>query len=71
MLILRVRDPGRPRIFRTPWPWVVGLLAIGGCIYLFVSLPTATIVRFFIWNGLGLLAYAFYGRRRAALAASA
>jgi len=70
MMILRKRDPARPRVFRTPWPWVVGPLAILGCLYLFLSLPGATIVRFFIWNGLGLLAYAFYGRRRAALAAA-
>jgi APA family basic amino acid/polyamine antiporter len=70
MMILRVRDPARPRVFRTPWPWVVGPLAIVGCLYLFLSLPGDTIVRFFIWNALGLLAYVFYGRRRAALAAA-
>jgi hypothetical protein len=71
MMILRKRDPDRPRVFRTPWPWVVGPLAIVGCLYLFLSLPGATIARFFIWNGLGLLAYVFYGRHRAALAAAA
>jgi basic amino acid/polyamine antiporter, APA family len=70
MMILRVRDPARPRVFRTPWPWVIGPLAIIGCLYLFLSLPGATIARFFIWNAIGLLAYWFYGRRRAALAAA-
>lgn len=70
MMILRVRDPSRPRIFRTPVWWLVGLLAIAGCLYLFVNLPMATIVRFFIWNAIGLLAYLVWGRHRAALAAA-
>jgi basic amino acid/polyamine antiporter, APA family len=71
MMILRVRDPSRPRIFRTPWPWVVGPLTIIGCVYLFISLPVGTIVRFFIWNAIGLAAYFLWGRHRAALAAAA
>ncbi len=26
MLVLRVRDPNRPRVFRTPLPWIIGAL---------------------------------------------
>src|SRR6478672_2609113 len=34
MLVLRKRDPQRPRTFRAPLAWVVGPVAILGCIYL-------------------------------------
>jgi len=61
MLVLRVRDPNRPRIFRTPLPWVVGPVCILGCLYLAWSLPTRTQIWFFEWNGAGLLVYFLYG----------
>lgn len=68
VLALRVREPARPRVFATPWPWVVGPLAIAGCIYLFVSLPPATRNRFFIWNAIGIVVYLLYGRVASLLA---
>jgi len=34
-----------------------------GCIYLLISLPEKTLVRFVIWNAIGLAAYFLYGRR--------
>ena len=39
LLVLRKRDPARKRVFRTPLAWVVGPIAILGCLYLFWSLP--------------------------------
>jgi APA family basic amino acid/polyamine antiporter len=63
LMILRRRFPELPRLFRCPAPYVVGTLAILGCIYLFVSLPTSTMVRFFLWNVIGLVIYFAYGRR--------
>ncbi|WP_422516006.1 amino acid permease [Sphingomonas sp. 3-13AW] len=63
LMILRRRFPDLPRLFRCPAPYVVGTLAILGCIYLFVSLPTSTMVRFFLWNVVGLVIYFAYGRR--------
>jgi APA family basic amino acid/polyamine antiporter len=63
LMILRRRFPDLPRLFRCPAPYVVGTLAILGCIYLFVSLPTSTMVRFFLWNVIGLVIYFAYGRR--------
>ena len=57
VMALRVSDPTRARVFRMPLVWLVGPLAVVGCIYLFVSLPTITIVRFFIWNAVGIAVY--------------
>jgi APA family basic amino acid/polyamine antiporter len=68
MMVLRRRAPHVQRIFRCPQPYVVGTLAILGCLYLMISLPEKTLVRFVIWNAIGLVAYALYGRRRSVLA---
>ncbi|MGV3729536.1 MAG: amino acid permease [Sphingopyxis sp.] len=65
MLIMRRRAPDAPRTFRTPLPWVVGLGAIGGCMYLFFSLPAQTQFWFLIWNIAGLAVYFLYARRHA------
>ena len=64
MMVLRRRAPDAKRLFRCPAPFVVGTLAILGCIYLLCSLPSATIVRFLIWNAIGLAIYFAYGRWR-------
>jgi APA family basic amino acid/polyamine antiporter len=64
MLILRRREPGRKRIFRSPFAWVVGPVAILGCLYLFWSLPGMTRLFFLIWNILGLALYLWIGRRQ-------
>ncbi len=68
LLVLRVRDPDRPRVFRTPLAWVVAPLAIAGCLYLFASLAPLTQKAFLIWNALGVVVYLLYGRRSSALA---
>jgi APA family basic amino acid/polyamine antiporter len=67
LLVLRRRDPGRPRVFRTPLAWVVGPLAILGCLYLFASLPRMTQWWFLLWNAIGVVAYFAYGRRNSLL----
>jgi APA family basic amino acid/polyamine antiporter len=71
MLVLRVRDPNRPRVFRTPLPWLVGSICILGCLYLAWSLPTRTQIWFFEWNGAGLVVYFLYGIRASRLAKAA
>ncbi|HEV7714544.1 MAG TPA: amino acid permease [Steroidobacteraceae bacterium] len=68
MLTLRVREPNRPRVFRAPWPWVVGIVGIPGCIYLFMSLTQFTRTCFFIWNAVGLVVYFLYSIRASRLA---
>ena len=67
LLVLRRRDPARPRLFRTPLAWVVGPVAILGCLYLFWSLPHTTQKWFLVWNAIGVIAYLAYGRRSSLL----
>jgi APA family basic amino acid/polyamine antiporter len=68
MLVLRKRDPQRPRVFRAPLAWVIGPVAILGCAYLFSSLPTKTQLWCVVWNAFGLLVYLAYARRNSVLA---
>jgi len=64
LLALRLREPDRPRIYRTPLAWLVGPAAIAGCLYLFWNLQTKTKLFFVAWNGLGLLVYALWRTTR-------
>jgi APA family basic amino acid/polyamine antiporter len=68
LMILRRTAPDATRLFRSPAPYLVGTLAILGCLYLLFSLPTTTIVRFLIWNLIGLGIYFAYGRRHSLMA---
>ena len=68
VMILRVTQRARARSFRTPFVWVVGPLALIGCVILFALLPWITIVVFVGWALLGIMVYALYGYRRSALA---
>ncbi len=64
MMILRRTRPDLPRVFRCPAPYLVGTLAILGCIYLIASLPGLTLLRFLIWNLIGIAVYFAYSRSR-------
>jgi APA family basic amino acid/polyamine antiporter len=64
MMVLRRTAPDVKRLFRCPAPFVVGTLAILGCTYLIFSLATHTLIRFAVWNAVGLLIYFAYGRLR-------
>ncbi len=68
VMILRKTNPDRKRPFRTPFVWLVGPLALGGCLVLFALLPLSAILVFFGWAVFGLLVYALYGYRRSAFA---
>ena len=65
MLVLRRREPGAERKFRTPLPWLVGPVGILGCLYLFISLPNRTQIFFVTAQVIGLVLYAIYGSRAA------
>ncbi len=66
LMILRVREPNRPRPFRAPFGFVVAILAILGCLYLFFSLPAATQIRFFVWMAAGVAVYFIFARKKTA-----
>ena len=68
MMILRLGRPDLPRPFRTPVWWLVGPLAIAGCLYLFWSLPALTRWLFLGWNLVGLVVYLAWSRRHSVLA---
>lgn len=68
MMVLRLRRPELERPFRTPLWWLVGPLAVAGCLYLFVSLPRITHLWFAGVTVFGLLVYLVYGRTRSRLA---
>jgi basic amino acid/polyamine antiporter, APA family len=68
MLVLRRRAPDAPRRFRAPAAWLVGPVAILGCLYLFFSLPSQTQFWFLLWNLAGVAIYFLYARRGAAAA---
>ena len=68
LLVLRKRDPQRPRVFRAPLAWLIGPVAILGCVYLFSSLPAKTQLWCLLWNAFGLLVYLLYARRNSLLA---
>lgn len=69
LLVLRRRAPDLPRPFRVRAVWVVGLGTIGGCLYLFWSLPVETRLSCLAWNLIGLAIYIFYGRHRSVIGA--
>lgn len=70
MLVLRVREPALARTFRAPLAWLIGPLAIAGCLYLFTSLQARTRAYFFIWNAIGIAVYFLYSVRNSRLARS-
>ena len=71
ILILRRREPDRPRRFRVPFVPFVPLLGIGMCLFLMAGLPGVTWVRFLLWLLAGLVLYFVYGARRSRLATAA
>jgi len=68
MMVLRRTRPDLKRVFKCPAPYLVGTLAILGCLYLLSSLPTNTILRFLAWNAIGLVVYFAYSRARSVAA---
>lgn len=67
ILVLRWREPDRPRPFKTPWlPWIP-LLGVGACLWLMLGLPATAWRRFGVWLIVGIAFYAAYGIRRSRL----
>jgi APA family basic amino acid/polyamine antiporter len=67
ILVLRVREPDRPRTFRVPFSPVTPVLGIAMCVFLMARLPGLTWIRFGLWLLVGLVLYFTYGRRQSRL----
>jgi APA family basic amino acid/polyamine antiporter len=68
VLILRYREPERPRSFRTPFGPVFPVLSIIFCIVLMMGLEVMTWMAFFAWLVIGLVIYFLYSRHRSEFA---
>ena len=68
VMILRKKDPNRPRPFRTPALFIVAPLSIAGCLLLFVNLNNESKLLFVSWTVLGLVIYFLYGYRNSNVA---
>jgi APA family basic amino acid/polyamine antiporter len=68
VIVLRRTRPDLHRAFRAPWvPWLP-IAAIIACLWLMLNLTALTWIRFLVWMAIGLVIYAFYGRRHSAVA---
>ena len=64
VMILRKVEPNRNRPFKTPLIWIVGPLAMAGCVLLFFSLGWNPTIKYFcIWAVTGLIVYFAFSRR--------
>src|SRR5450755_4126080 len=70
VLILRYREPNRPRAFRAPGGPLAPIITIITCVLLMAGLPITNWIRFFVWMAIGLVFYYNYGRKRSTLRAA-
>lgn len=67
VMVLRVKDPHRPRPFRMAGVWIVAPLALAGCVFLYVNLPIEAILVLPGWGVIGVAIYFLYSRSRSHL----
>jgi APA family basic amino acid/polyamine antiporter len=69
VLVLRVKEPDRPRPFKVPFVWIVAPLGVAACLFVMWGLPKEAWERFGIWLAIGVVIYAAYGYRHSRLRA--
>jgi basic amino acid/polyamine antiporter, APA family len=67
VLVLRYKDPDRPRPFKVPFVWPVCVLSAAGCLFIMRGLPRTAWERFGIWLLIGLVIYFLYSYRHSRL----
>ena len=67
VLVLRIREPHRPRPFRVPFVWFVSLAGAGSCVFVMKGLPLSAWIAFGIWMSIGLACYFLYGYKHSVL----
>lgn len=67
IIVLRIKDPARPRPFRVPGGLIIPVLGIFSCLYLIYYLPPTSWLRFAAWLNFGFVIYVGYGAVRSRL----
>ncbi|MBS1855654.1 MAG: amino acid permease, partial [Acidobacteria bacterium] len=67
VIVLRRKQPERPRAFRVPFVPLFPILSIVCCLVLMMGLPLITWLRFFVWLTIGLVIYFLFSRRHSTL----
>jgi APA family basic amino acid/polyamine antiporter len=67
VLVLRYKEPDRPRPFKVPLVWPVSMLSAAACVFVMKGLPHQAWERFGGWLVIGLLLYFVYGFRHSGL----
>ena len=67
VLVLRVKEPERPRPFRVPFVWIIAPLGMVACLFVMAGLPRQAWERFGIWLVVGIVLYILYGYRHSRL----
>ncbi|MGZ4821312.1 MAG: amino acid permease [Terriglobales bacterium] len=68
VMVLRYREPERPRGFRAPGGILAPVIAILTCLLLMAGLPIMNWLRFFGWLVIGLCIYSLYSRHHSEFA---
>ncbi|MGG2092637.1 amino acid permease [Bacillus sp. S13(2024)] len=68
IIVLRKKRPDLERKFKTPLVPFIPLIGICFSLYLIVSLPEITWIRFVVWMLIGLVIYTLYGKNKSNLA---
>ncbi len=66
IMVLRVREPGRSRPFRTPLAWPVPVIPVLGILfngYMMIKLGWLNWARLVVWLLIGMVVYFTYGRK--------
>jgi APA family basic amino acid/polyamine antiporter len=64
VIVLRRKQPDRPRTFRVPFVPLLPALSIVCCLVLMMGLPLLTWIRFVVWLLIGLVVYFVYSRHQ-------
>lgn len=67
VLILRKKEPGLDRPYKTPWVYFVAPMGVLFNIFLMTQVRIHTWYAFMIWGGLGVLVYFLYSRKNSNL----
>jgi APA family basic amino acid/polyamine antiporter len=71
VIVLRKKQPERPRSFRVPFVPLFPILSIICCLVLMMGLPLITWLRFFVWLAIGLIIYFVFSKKHSTLNAKA